>query len=94
MLELLIGFVVIFAGFWIYCSVREHLLSTLLSLEFMVLGVFIFLMLSFCSGFYYYSLFYLIMTACEGALGLSVLIMMGRTHGGDYFKSLSFLFSS
>jgi len=37
----------------------------------------------------YYSLIYIILAACEGALGLSVLINMRRTHGGDYFKSFN-----
>lgn len=78
-------------GLWVYCSSRDHLLSTLLSLEFIALGVFIFLIYSFFNGFYFYCIFYLVITACEGSLGLSILIIMGRTHGGDYFNSLNFL---
>lgn len=39
-------------------------------------------------GGHYYSLVYLIFTACEGALGLSILIIIGRSHGGDYFKGI------
>lgn len=79
---------IIFSGLWIYCSVREHLLSTLLRLEFIVLGVFICLVRSLRGRSLFYSLFYLIFTACEGALGLSILVIITRTHGGDYFKAL------
>jgi NADH-ubiquinone oxidoreductase chain 4L len=53
----------------------------------MVLGVYIIFMLSLGLAFYFYSLVYLIFTACEGALGLSILVVMGRTHGRDYFVS-------
>lgn len=75
----------------VYCSTREHLLSTLLSLEFIVLGVFLVLLRSFRIGSLFYSLFYLIFTACEGALGLSILVIIRRTHGGDYFKCFAIL---
>jgi len=40
---------------------------------------------------YYYSLIYLILTACEGALGLSILIILRRSIGGDYFKSFNII---
>lgn len=38
---------------------------------------------------FYYSLIYLIITACEGALGLSILVILSRALGGDYFKSFN-----
>lgn len=82
---------IVIRGFIIYCSTREHLLTTLLRLEFMVLGIFFSLLIRLSLGSYFYCLFYLIITACEGALGLSILVIIRRTHGGDYFKSLSFL---
>jgi len=34
----------------------------------------------------FYSLIYLIFRACEGALGLSILVTIRRTHGGDNFN--------
>nr|UBQ34406.1 NADH dehydrogenase subunit 4L [Homidia koreana] len=81
--------ILMFSGVWVYCSTREHLLSVLLSLEFMVLGIFLLMFLSLSSGLYFYSLIYLVITACEGALGLSLLVVMGRTHGGDFLKIFS-----
>nr|YP_009753960.1 NADH dehydrogenase subunit 4L [Dicranocentrus wangi]QIT06441.1 NADH dehydrogenase subunit 4L [Dicranocentrus wangi] len=85
-LLVLVSLLGVFCGFLVFCSTREHLLSVLLSLEFMVICIFFLFLLSFFYGGGYYSLIYLIMAACEGALGLSVLVVMGRTHGGDYFK--------
>uniref|UniRef100_A0AAU6PTJ3 NADH-ubiquinone oxidoreductase chain 4L n=1 Tax=Homidia sp. TaxID=3054010 RepID=A0AAU6PTJ3_9HEXA len=81
--------ILMFSGIWVYCSTREHLLSALLSLEFMVLGIFFFLFVSLASGLYFYSLLYLVITACEGALGLSLLVVMGRTHSSDFLKIFS-----
>nr|QFX74487.1 NADH dehydrogenase subunit 4L [Cryptopygus antarcticus travei] len=80
---------IIFSGFWIFSSKREHLLSILLSLEYMSLGVYLSLLMYLEGLDLFYSLVYLTFTACEGALGLSILVMMSRTHGGDYFKSFN-----
>uniref|UniRef100_A0AAU6QDC7 NADH-ubiquinone oxidoreductase chain 4L n=1 Tax=Seira pallidipes TaxID=3053390 RepID=A0AAU6QDC7_9HEXA len=88
---MLLCFFCFFSGLMVYCSVGEHLLSVLLSLEYMVIFVFLLCILSFFMSSFYYSLIYLIMAACEGALGLSILVVMSRTHGGDYFKIFYFL---
>lgn len=88
MILIIIG---LFCGFWIYCSTREHFLSTLLRLEFIVLIIFLFIFVIFNYSVYYYSLIYLILTACEGALGLSILVILSRSMGGDYFKSFNIL---
>lgn len=58
----------------------------------MVLIVFICFFSRLTSFNYFYGLIYLIITACEGALGLSLLVIIGRSHGGDYFKSFDFLY--
>jgi NADH-ubiquinone oxidoreductase chain 4L len=57
----------------------------------MVLGIYLIFLISLGLTFYFYSLVYLIFTACEGALGLSILVVIGRTHGRDYFTSFSSL---
>jgi len=73
----------------VFSSKREHLLSVLLSLEYVSLGIY-FLMLGFMGAEdLFYSLVYITFTACEGALGLSVLVIIRRTHGGDYFKTFN-----
>nr|YP_009711674.1 NADH dehydrogenase subunit 4L [Dasypogon diadema]AYW52663.1 NADH dehydrogenase subunit 4L [Dasypogon diadema] len=80
-------------GAVMFVSNRKHLLSMLLSLEYMVLLLFliIFYYLMFMQYESYFSLVFLTFSVCEGALGLSVLVSMIRTHGNDYFQSFSVL---
>nr|WNH42458.1 NADH dehydrogenase subunit 4L [Neoperla juxtadidita] len=80
-------------GSWVFASKRKHLLLTLLSLEFMVLSLFMFLFIYlnilYCELFF--SMVFLTFSVCEGALGLSILVSMIRTHGNDYFQTFSVL---
>nr|YP_009487845.1 NADH dehydrogenase subunit 4L [Anopheles nimbus]AWB98936.1 NADH dehydrogenase subunit 4L [Anopheles nimbus] len=80
-------------GSLVFVSNRKHLLSTLLSLEYMVLSLFIFLFfyLNYMNYEGYFSMFFLTFSVCEGVLGLSILVSMIRTHGNDYFQSFSIL---
>jgi len=85
----------VFGGIFLlsFISKRKHLLSTLLSLEGLILSLFIlfyFISSSFIS-IRNFTLLFLTLTACEGALGLSLLVSLVRTHGGDHFNSLNFL---
>nr|QRM17306.1 NADH dehydrogenase subunit 4L [Cordylepherus sp. YY-2021] len=72
---------------------RKHLLLMLLSLEFIVLSLFYGLMLYFSLMYYenYFIMIFLSFSVCEGALGLSLLVLMIRTHGNDYFQSFNLL---
>nr|UYA96515.1 NADH dehydrogenase subunit 4L [Janus sp. 1 GYN-2022d] len=85
-------FLFIFGGM-VFVSKRKHLLITLLSLEFIVLSLFLFLFMYLSIFFYegFFSMIFLTFSVCEGALGLSVLISLIRTHGNDYFQSFSIL---
>nr|AVJ52550.1 NADH dehydrogenase subunit 4L [Scutiphora pedicellata] len=76
-----------------FCSYRSHLLLVLLSLEFMVLSVFYMMILLMMMYGYelYFSLIFLVFSVCEGALGLSILVKMVRSHGNDYLMSVSIL---
>nr|UNP54451.1 NADH dehydrogenase subunit 4L [Amraica recursaria] len=80
-------------GNLIFVSKYKHLLIILLSLEFMVLSVFFFLMnyLMMIDYEIYMLMVFLVFSVCEGALGLSILVSMIRTHGNDYFKSFNLL---
>nr|QTC08223.1 NADH dehydrogenase subunit 4L [Chauliodes pectinicornis] len=80
-------------GMWVFVSKRKHLLLMLLSLEYMVVSLFFFLMwfLVIYEYEFYFSMIFLTFTVCEGALGLSILVSMIRTHGNDYFSSFSVL---
>nr|AYW52255.1 NADH dehydrogenase subunit 4L [Cleridae sp. 1 ACP-2013] len=72
---------------------RKHLLLMLLSLEFMVLSLFMGMFFYFNTMMYeyYFSLVFLTFSVCEGALGLSLLVSMIRTHGNDYFQTFNIL---
>nr|QZI85895.1 NADH dehydrogenase subunit 4L [Agapanthia amurensis] len=72
---------------------RKHLLSMLLSLEFIVVAVYLNLFIYFSqfSYEYFFSMIFLTMSVCEGALGLSILVSMIRNHGNDYILTFSSL---
>lgn len=72
---------------------RKHLLSTLLSLEFIVLCLFFFMFffLNILGFELYFTILFLTFRVCEGALGISILVSIIRTHGNDNFNSFSIL---
>nr|YP_009407635.1 NADH dehydrogenase subunit 4L [Maja squinado]ASF62452.1 NADH dehydrogenase subunit 4L [Maja squinado] len=92
-LPMIFSFFMVLCGLWSFVKYHKHLLNSLLSLEFMMLGVFWLMGLQLTSvGMeIYFSLFFLTLAACEGALGLSLLIYVVRSHGNDYFSSLNLL---
>lgn len=89
---MLIYFLVI-RGFLSFVSSRKHTLNILLSLEFIVLGLIIGLVSIFMGVEIesYFVLYFLTFAACEGALGLSILVALIRTHGTDFFYSFNIL---
>nr|ASY98258.1 NADH dehydrogenase subunit 4L [Pseudogalepsus sp. JZ-2017] len=90
---LMLFYFMFFCGLWVFSTKRKHLLMTLLSLEFIVLILFIILYyyVVLMEGELYITMFFLSFAVCEGALGLSILVSMIRTHGNDYFNSYSIL---
>nr|AXS65697.1 NADH dehydrogenase subunit 4L [Coleoptera sp. 3 KM-2017] len=80
-------------GVIVFCSTRKHVLLSLLSLEFMVLSIFLvlFIMMMSFGHELYFSLIFLVFSVCEGALGLSILVNLVRNQGNDYLSSLSIL---
>nr|AEZ55663.1 NADH dehydrogenase subunit 4L [Byrrhus sp. MJTNT-2012] len=93
MLTLMSSLLMFFSGLFVFCSKCKHLLVMLLSLEFIVLSLYflIFLNLKIFSYEHYFTMVFLTMSVCEGALGLAILVSMIRTHGNDYFNSFSVL---
>nr|YP_010991150.1 NADH dehydrogenase subunit 4L [Chrysopa formosa]WOX61423.1 NADH dehydrogenase subunit 4L [Chrysopa formosa] len=93
MMNLLLSMLMFISGIIVYVMKRKHLLSTLLSLEFIVLSLFylLFLMYINYNYEYYFTMIFLVFSVCEGALGLSILVSMIRTHGNDYFQSFNIL---
>lgn len=82
-----------FIGLVSFVLIRKHLLSTLLSLEFIVLSLFFILLIFLNIQNYeiYFRLFFLVFRVCEGALSISLIVSIIRTHGNDYFNSFSIL---
>nr|YP_009138351.1 NADH dehydrogenase subunit 4L [Antheraea frithi]AII03079.1 NADH dehydrogenase subunit 4L [Antheraea frithi] len=91
--NLMVIFIMFVIGNLIFVSKNKHLLIVLLSLEFIVLSIFFILLLflSFIEYDMYMLMVFLVFTVCEGALGLSILVSMIRTHGNDYFQSYNLL---
>lgn len=83
----------VFIGALTFVINRAHLLSTLLRLEFIVLSLFFILLifLNFFNYEIYFRILFLTFRVCEGALGISILVSIIRTHGNDYFNSFSIL---
>nr|URW97634.1 NADH dehydrogenase subunit 4L [Lysmata sp. 1 LQZ-2020] len=83
----------VICGLWMFSSVRKHLLSALISLEYVMLSVFLLMgvVLSCLGEEVVFVLYFLTFAACEGALGLSLLVSVVRSHGNDNFNNFSFL---
>nr|AYW52274.1 NADH dehydrogenase subunit 4L [Galerucinae sp. 7 ACP-2013] len=81
------------AGILSFVLNRKHLLLMLLSLEFIVIALYLnmFLYLSMMNYEYFFSMIFLSMSVCEGALGLSILTLLTRVHGNDYIMTFSSL---
>nr|AXS65517.1 NADH dehydrogenase subunit 4L [Cucujoidea sp. 44 KM-2017] len=90
---LLISVFMFYSGLMVYCLKRKHLLSMLMSLEFMVLSLFVLLncYLGLMMYEFYLLMLFLIITVCEGVLGLSLLVFMIRSYGNDYVMMFSLL---
>nr|YP_009515618.1 NADH dehydrogenase subunit 4L [Dnopherula yuanmowensis]YP_009740949.1 NADH dehydrogenase subunit 4L [Omocestus viridulus]QOL00864.1 NADH dehydrogenase subunit 4L [Notostaurus albicornis albicornis]QOL01033.1 NADH dehydrogenase subunit 4L [Omocestus petraeus]AST09101.1 NADH dehydrogenase subunit 4L [Dnopherula yuanmowensis]QID03963.1 NADH dehydrogenase subunit 4L [Omocestus viridulus] len=81
-----------FAGVYVFSSKRKHLLMVLLSLEYIVLSLFLLIIVFFIEFDYdyFFPVIFLVFSVCEGALGLSILVSMIRSHGNDFFNSFGF----
>nr|YP_009227664.1 NADH dehydrogenase subunit 4L [Phlaeoba tenebrosa]AHI52118.1 NADH dehydrogenase subunit 4L [Phlaeoba tenebrosa] len=89
MFSILTSLLIYFSGVYVFSSKRKHLLMVLLSLEYIVLSLFM-LIIIFLVGFdfdYFFPVIFLVFSVCEGALGLSILVSMIRSHGNDFFNS-------
>nr|YP_010164065.1 NADH dehydrogenase subunit 4L [Nanhaipotamon hongkongense]QRK27354.1 NADH dehydrogenase subunit 4L [Nanhaipotamon hongkongense] len=92
-MSIMSSLIMVICGLWSFINYQKHLLNSLLSLEFMMLGVYWLLVLEISSvgNEVYFVLFFLTLAACEGALGLSLLVLIVRSHGSDYFKVMNIL---
>nr|AXI98606.1 NADH dehydrogenase subunit 4L [Pseudoniphargus longipes] len=81
---------ILFSGSVMFVLNYNHLLNSLLSLEFISSSVFFLMAMKF-SGFSeeIFSLYFLVMLVCESVLGLSLLIISIYSYSFDYMKSMS-----
>nr|AML25682.1 NADH dehydrogenase subunit 4L [Histeridae sp. BMNH 1274743] len=86
-----VSFMFFMSGIISFSLKRKHLLLMLLSLEMVVISLYMGLMFYLCMfGFeFYFSMIFLTMSVCEGSLGLSILVSLIRTHGSDVFSSFN-----
>nr|AXS66587.1 NADH dehydrogenase subunit 4L [Cleroidea sp. 6 KM-2017] len=94
MMVMFLSFMILFIlGGLSFSMKRKHLLMMLLSLEFMVLSLFLglFFYFNYFNYEFFFSMIYITFSVCEGALGLSLLVCMIRTHGNDYFQTFNLL---
>nr|YP_010555004.1 NADH dehydrogenase subunit 4L [Phthiridium szechuanum]UYP50984.1 NADH dehydrogenase subunit 4L [Phthiridium szechuanum] len=80
-------------GMLVFIKNKKHLLIMLLSLEYMVLSLFMMLYLYFSMMYnmYFLLMIFLVMSVCEGVLGLSILVSMVRMYGNDNFQVFNIL---
>nr|UAM92173.1 NADH dehydrogenase subunit 4L [Deleaster bactrianus] len=76
-----------------FCLNRKHFLLMLLSLEFIMMSLYMGLYLYLMDYSYesYFNMIFLTMSVCEGVLGLAILVSLVRTHGNDYFQTFNML---
>nr|YP_010444623.1 NADH dehydrogenase subunit 4L [Haplodiplatys aotouensis]UTI38886.1 NADH dehydrogenase subunit 4L [Haplodiplatys aotouensis]UTI38899.1 NADH dehydrogenase subunit 4L [Haplodiplatys aotouensis] len=74
-------------------SKRKHLLSTLLALELVALATLMLMNLHLLKSSNDTSILmtFLTISACEGTMGLSILVSLIRSYGNDVFKSFNML---
>nr|YP_022774.1 NADH dehydrogenase subunit 4L [Cherax destructor]AAR37044.1 NADH dehydrogenase subunit 4L [Cherax destructor] len=91
--EVISFMIVAICGLGAFISNHKHLLNVLLGLEFVMLSIFgmVGVNMSGVGLEVVFVMFFLVMTACEGALGLSLLVSVVRSHGNDYFSSFGIL---
>nr|YP_010987607.1 NADH dehydrogenase subunit 4L [Ochthephilus vulgaris]WON66026.1 NADH dehydrogenase subunit 4L [Ochthephilus vulgaris] len=82
-----------FSGLMVFCMKRKHFLLMLLSLEFIMMSLYLglFMYLGMFTYEYYFLMVFLTMSVCEGVLGLSILVSLSRSHGNDYYQTFNML---
>nr|YP_010586169.1 NADH dehydrogenase subunit 4L [Eubasilissa sinensis]UZZ43931.1 NADH dehydrogenase subunit 4L [Eubasilissa sinensis] len=78
-------------GNFMYSLNRKHLLIILLSLEFIMLNLFFLIYLYTISlgNSMYFMVLFMVLSVCEGVLGISILMYMIRIFGNDYVRIFS-----
>nr|ALO77572.1 NADH deshydrogenase subunit 4L [Lamiinae sp. GENSP02] len=88
-----ISIIMSLSGFLVYSLKCKHLLVMLLSLEFIMISLYLNMFIYFANLTYefFFLMIFLTMSVCEGVLGLAILVSMIRVHGNDYILTFSLL---
>nr|BDP28858.1 NADH dehydrogenase subunit 4L [Ixodes angustus] len=86
-----ISFFMYFVGLMTLLKNRFHMMTVLLSFEFMYLSLFLMMIFSVMMNSYLLILVYLIMIVAEASLGLSLLVIMSFFYGNDQIMSMNML---
>ncbi|BAV58169.1 NADH dehydrogenase subunit 4L (mitochondrion) [Ramazzottius varieornatus] len=88
-MSFLFSFMLIYMAF-LFVLKFDHLLSIFISLEF--LGLFLFMLLIFFLNYFFlFTLFFLVITASESVLGLTLFVYFIRSSMKDYVYSFGIL---
>nr|YP_010554655.1 NADH dehydrogenase subunit 4L [Hydropsyche formosana]UYO79288.1 NADH dehydrogenase subunit 4L [Hydropsyche formosana] len=92
MFNILISFLFILVNF-MFVIKRKHLLNMLLVLEFLMLLLFLFMFMIFMNIYneLYFLMMFMVFMVSEGVLGITILVMLIRNVGSDYFYVFNFL---
>nr|YP_010693605.1 NADH dehydrogenase subunit 4L [Lynceus grossipedia]WCD23727.1 NADH dehydrogenase subunit 4L [Lynceus grossipedia] len=74
--------------FFMFLKYNQSFLSMLIILEFMVVVIYVIMLIGFINmnlG-YFFCVVFLVVSVCEGALGLSILVVMVRSFSSDYLS--------
>nr|YP_010596818.1 NADH dehydrogenase subunit 4L [Stenocephus fraxini]WAK85077.1 NADH dehydrogenase subunit 4L [Stenocephus fraxini] len=93
MVEWMIGVIILVISLLIFVKFNKHMLLVLMSLEFFVVSMFYiwFLYFNMVDMNLYISVYYLIFSVNESVLGLTIMILIMRSEGGDYINSFNLL---
>lgn len=86
-------YICVYMGILRFILNRKHFLLILLSLEFIIVSLYLnlYIYLNIFRYEYYFLIIFLVIRVCEGVLGLSLLILIVRVHGNDYILTFSSL---
>nr|UNO53659.1 NADH dehydrogenase subunit 4L [Ixodes vespertilionis] len=86
-----ISFFMYVVGMMTFLKNRFHMMTVLLSFEFMYLSLFLMMVFEVLTNSYLLLVVYLIMIVAEASLGLSLLVIMNFFYGNDQVMSMSML---
>nr|YP_010531108.1 NADH dehydrogenase subunit 4L [Omoglymmius wukong]UXW93695.1 NADH dehydrogenase subunit 4L [Omoglymmius wukong] len=91
LLNIMVFIIMFIIGGVVFSLKSKHLMMMLMSLEFIILSLFIilFIILFLYNQEYYFCMYFLTFCVCESVLGLSVLVALIRTHSNDYYNILN-----